>query len=129
MTGSTSGMLPSDVESAQIAALRRGEEDAFETLILRHHTSLVRLARVWVRDAPAAEEVAQETWMAVIQGIHTFEGRASLQSCMDFRDLGQQGQTKRGPGGAFTAICRLPNGYRLGRIARNRAGALLPAWL
>lgn len=80
MTGSTCGMLPSDVESAQIAALRRGEEDAFETLILRHHTSLVRLARVWVRDAPAAEEVAQETWMAVVQGIHTFEGRASLQS-------------------------------------------------
>lgn len=69
-----------DVESALIAALRRGEERAFETLILRHHTSLVRLARVWVRDVPAAEEVAQETWLAVVQGIHAFQGRSPLQT-------------------------------------------------
>ncbi len=78
--GSASGIRPTDLESDLIAALRRGEERAFETLILRHHTSLVRLARVWVRDAPAAEEVAQETWLAVVQGIHSFQGRSPLQS-------------------------------------------------
>lgn len=79
-TGSRSGPRPFDSETALVVALRHGEEDAFETLILRHHTALVRLARVWVRDAAAAEEVAQETWLAVVQGIHSFEGRSPLQS-------------------------------------------------
>ncbi len=80
LTGSPSARRPTDIESTLIAALRRGEEDAFESLILRHHTSLVRLARVWVRDAPVAEEVVQETWLAVVQGIHSFEGRSPLQT-------------------------------------------------
>ncbi len=63
-----------------IEALVAGDEGAFETLIRHHHTSLVRLARVWVRDVPAAEEVAQETWLAVVQGIHSFQGRSPLQT-------------------------------------------------
>jgi len=79
-TGSRSVIHSSNVEPVLIAALRRGEEGAFETLIVRHHTALVRLARVWVRDPRAAEEVVQETWLAVVQGIHGFEGRAPLQS-------------------------------------------------
>lgn len=80
LTGSRSERPPPDVEPALIAALGRGEEGAFETLIQRHHTALIRLARVWVRDASAAEEVVQETWLAVVQGIHAFQGRSSLQS-------------------------------------------------
>lgn len=79
LTGSPSSRRPADAEPALIAALRRGDETAFETLITRHHTALVRLARVWVRDVPAAEEVVQETWLAVVQGIHAFEGRSSLR--------------------------------------------------
>ncbi len=67
-------------EQALVSALRRGEEHAFETLITRHHTALVRLARVWVRDASAAEEVVQETWLAVVQGIDAFQGRSPLRS-------------------------------------------------
>ncbi len=80
LAGSPSRQGPPDIESGLIAGLRRGEESAFETLLQRHQTSLVRLARVWVRDASAAEEVAQETWLAVVQGIHAFEGRSPLQS-------------------------------------------------
>lgn len=70
----------SDVDLDLIAALRDGDEGAFETLILRHHSALIRLARVWIRDVPAAEEVVQETWLAVVQGIHAFQGRSRLQS-------------------------------------------------
>ncbi len=80
MTGSQPAPSAPDIELGLVAALRRGDETAFESLILRHHTALVRLARVWVRDPPAAEEVVQETWLAVVQGIHAFEGRSSLQS-------------------------------------------------
>jgi len=79
-TDPRSGIQLHGVEPELIAALRRGEEDAFEALILRYHSALIRLARVWVRDSSAAEEVAQETWLAVVLGIHAFQGRSPLQS-------------------------------------------------
>lgn len=67
-------------EWALVIALRHGNEAAFETLIERHHASLVRLAGVWIRDEAVAEEVAQETWLTVLQGIHAFEGRSPLRT-------------------------------------------------
>lgn len=69
-----------EYERALIAGLRHRDEAAFEALIVRHHTSLIRLARVWLRDPSVAEEVAQETWLAVLQGIDGFEGRSPLRS-------------------------------------------------
>ncbi|CAA9558729.1 MAG: RNA polymerase sigma factor RpoE [uncultured Thermomicrobiales bacterium] len=78
--GSRSGDHDPASEQALVAALRRGDERAFDTLVTRHHTAMVRLARVWVRDAPAAEEVVQETWLAVVKGIDAFEGRSPLRS-------------------------------------------------
>lgn len=79
-TGSHHAGQGADRERALVAALCRGDEAAFETLIDQHHSSLVRLARVWIRDASVAEEVAQETWLTVLQGIHGFEGRSPLQT-------------------------------------------------
>ena len=60
--------------------LREGDEGAFETLIERHDGSLRRVARTFVRTVSAAEEVVQETWLAVINGLDRFEGRSSLRS-------------------------------------------------
>jgi RNA polymerase sigma-70 factor (ECF subfamily) len=65
---------------AVIAALRTGDEAAFRALVARHHAALVRVARTSVSSHAVAEEVAQETWLAVIQGIDRFEGRSSLKS-------------------------------------------------
>ena len=45
-------------EAALLAALRRGDEAAFITLIERYHPSLVRLALLYVPDRATAEEVA-----------------------------------------------------------------------
>ena len=78
--GSRTGEHHPDSEQALVSALRRGDERAFDTLVTRHHTAMVRLARVWVRDAHAAEEVVQETWLAVVKGIDAFEGRSPLRS-------------------------------------------------
>ena len=67
-------------ERALVDALRRGDEAAFVTLVDRHGAALLHLARTFVRDRAVAEEVVQETWMAVLNGIDRFEGRSSLKT-------------------------------------------------
>jgi RNA polymerase sigma-70 factor (ECF subfamily) len=67
-------------EVAQLEALRRGDEAAFLALVRSSHSSMVRVARVFVTSEAVAEEVAQESWLAVLQGIGAFEGRSSLRS-------------------------------------------------
>lgn len=62
-----------------VARLRAGEETAFVQLVDRHDRSLWRLARIYTTDA-VAEEVVQETWIAVLHGLERFEGRASLRT-------------------------------------------------
>jgi RNA polymerase sigma-70 factor (ECF subfamily) len=74
------GLAGNPADAALAAALRAGDEAAFRGLVLRHHAALVRLARASVSSHAVAEEVAQETWLAVIQGIDRFEGRSSLKS-------------------------------------------------
>jgi RNA polymerase sigma-70 factor (ECF subfamily) len=65
---------------ALIVALRGGEERAFEVLVERYHVSLVRVALRYVQDNSVAEEVAQDTWLTVLNGIDRFEARSSLKS-------------------------------------------------
>ena len=66
-------------ESALLAALRRRDADAFRGLVRSLHAPLVRLARLYV-PAALAEEVVQDTWLAVAQSIGGFEGRAALKN-------------------------------------------------
>jgi RNA polymerase sigma-70 factor (ECF subfamily) len=79
-------------EMRLVEALRRGEEQAFVTLIDRYSPALLRLAQVYLPDRAAAEEAVQETWMGVLQGIHQFEGRASLKTWI-FRILMNRAKT------------------------------------
>lgn len=63
-----------------VRRLRAGDEVAFTELVSTYQTSLVRLARTFVPSAALAEDVVQETWIAVIRGIDRFEGRSSLKT-------------------------------------------------
>ncbi len=63
-----------------VEALRRGDEAAFAWLVDRYDGSLRRLAFSFVSSRAVADEVAQETWLAVIEGIDRFEGRSSLKT-------------------------------------------------
>ncbi len=65
-------------DAAFLAALRAGDERAFTRLVERYHGSLLRTVLAYVRDREVAEEVVQETWIAVLKGIDRFEGRSSL---------------------------------------------------
>ena len=69
-----------DADADLVAALRIGDERAFVTLVGRYQAALLRLAATFVRDRAVAEEVVQETWLAVLGGIDRFEGRSSLKT-------------------------------------------------
>jgi RNA polymerase sigma-70 factor (ECF subfamily) len=75
------------------AALRRGDESAFSTVVSLYHAPLRRLALTYVRSAAVADEVVQETWLAVIRGIHSFEERSSLKTWI-FRILANTAKTR-----------------------------------
>src|SRR5215469_6591529 len=69
-------------EADLLAALRRGDEQAFRDLVRRHQPTLLRLARMYAPSLAVAEEIVQETWLAVLRGLDGFEGRAALHTWM-----------------------------------------------
>lgn len=69
---------PEDAEV--LAALRAGDERAFAALVATHQSAFRRLARVWVRDEAAAEDVVQKTWLVVLDALAGFEGRSALRT-------------------------------------------------
>jgi RNA polymerase sigma-70 factor, ECF subfamily len=82
-----------DDDARLVAALREGDERAFEALVDRYSSALLRLAQDFVRTRAVAEEVVQETWLAVLQGIDRFEGRSSLKTWL-FRILVNKAKTR-----------------------------------
>jgi RNA polymerase sigma-70 factor (ECF subfamily) len=73
-------MLLADPDTELLAGLRAGDERAFAELVARHGTALLRHARTFVQSTAAAEDVVQETWLAVVTGVERFEGRALLRT-------------------------------------------------
>ena len=67
-------------DAALLAALRAGDERAFERLVDRHQAALVRVARQYVPTQEIAEDVAQEAWLGLLRGLDSFEGRSSLRT-------------------------------------------------
>jgi RNA polymerase sigma-70 factor (ECF subfamily) len=80
-------------DAAAVAALRRGDEAVFAELVNAYSSSLIRLAQDFVRTRSVAEEVVQETWLAVLNGIDRFEGRASFKTWL-FRILVNKAKTR-----------------------------------
>jgi RNA polymerase sigma-70 factor, ECF subfamily len=60
----------------------RRDEAAFERLVEQHYASMKRVARTYVQSDAVAEEVVQDTWLAIVAGIDRFEGRSSLTTWM-----------------------------------------------
>jgi RNA polymerase sigma-70 factor (ECF subfamily) len=80
-------------EDKLLEALRAGDEEAFRVLVREYQPSLVRVARMYVPTQAAAEEVAAETWLAVLNGLDRFEGRSSLRTWI-FRILTNIAKTR-----------------------------------
>ena len=80
-------MMESDGEL--LLRLRSGDERAFIGLVERYHEPMLRLAASFVPSRAIAEEVVQDTWLAVLRGLGGFEGRSSLKTWL-FRILVNQ---------------------------------------
>jgi RNA polymerase sigma-70 factor, ECF subfamily len=63
-----------------VEALRRGDSDAYAALVDELTPALLRLAMAHVPSRAVAEEVVQDTWLGVVNGIERFEGRSALRT-------------------------------------------------
>jgi RNA polymerase sigma-70 factor (ECF subfamily) len=74
------GVIASRDDLALAERLRAGDERAFMMLVERHQAAMLRIARMYVSTRAVAEEVVQEAWLGVVNGIDRFEGRSSLRT-------------------------------------------------
>ncbi|MGH2910084.1 MAG: RNA polymerase sigma factor [Solirubrobacteraceae bacterium] len=80
-------------ETDLLARLRAGDEQAFREVVTRHDRAMRRVALSFVATPSVADEVVQETWLAVIRGLARFEGRCSLKTWI-FRILVNRAQSR-----------------------------------
>jgi RNA polymerase sigma-70 factor (ECF subfamily) len=90
-TSSVGAVLSS--EEGLLTRLRAGDEAAFRALVKQHDRTMRRIAMSFVQTASVADEVVQETWLAVIRGLDRFEGRSSLKTWI-FRILVNRAQSR-----------------------------------
>lgn len=72
--------IASDADLRLVVQLRAGDEAAFMSLVDRLGPAMLRVARMYVSTIAVAEEVVQEAWLGVLQGLDRFEGRSSLRT-------------------------------------------------
>ncbi len=72
------GAAPAVSDEETVAALGAGDERTFRELFARSYPMMKRVARTYVASDAVAEEIVQETWMAIVTGIDRFEGRSAL---------------------------------------------------
>jgi RNA polymerase sigma-70 factor (ECF subfamily) len=70
---------PTD-EADLVTRLRNADEAAFQAIVARYHGTMIAVARSYVKSNDVAEEVVQEAWLAVLNGLDRFEGRSSLKT-------------------------------------------------
>lgn len=68
-----------DVADAElVAAARRGDRAALETLLRRHHERIHLLCRRMCADRGDAEDATQEALVAIVRGLDRYDGRAQF---------------------------------------------------
>lgn len=84
--------IQQDTDEALVARLLAGDEAAFVALVDRHQRALLGLASTFTGNRALAQEIVQETWMAVLKGLSRFEGRSSLKTWI-FRILANRARS------------------------------------
>jgi RNA polymerase sigma-70 factor (ECF subfamily) len=86
-------VLASAADLALVERLRAGDETAFMMLVEEHQGAMIRLALMYVSSRAVAEEVVQEAWLGILNGLERFEGRSSLRTWM-YRIVGNIAKTR-----------------------------------
>jgi RNA polymerase sigma-70 factor (ECF subfamily) len=86
-------LLASSEDLVLVERLRAGDEDAFMMLVEQHQAMMLRIARMYVSSQAVAEEVVQDAWLGILQGLDKFEGRSSLRTWM-YRILANIAKTR-----------------------------------
>jgi len=76
-----------------VERLRAGDEEAFMMLVEQHQAMMLRIARMYVSSQAVAEDVVQDAWLGILQGLDKFEGRSSLRTWM-YRILANIAKTR-----------------------------------
>lgn len=72
-------LRPAGADAELVARLRAGDEAAFLTLVEEHGPAMLRFASMHLPRA-VAEEIVQDTWLGVLQGVGRFEQRSALRT-------------------------------------------------
>jgi RNA polymerase sigma-70 factor (ECF subfamily) len=73
---------PRDDESAMVAALKAGNEDAYLWLFERYSKNIYNFMYRSLQDAGDAHDTTQEVFIKVCRGVSTFNGGSSLKTWM-----------------------------------------------
>lgn len=109
-----------DILEQLLERLQAGDEAAFAALVDAYHTRLVRFAATFVSNRQAAEDVVQDTWVAVIRGLDRFEGRSSLPTWL-YRICANRARSRGAADGRTVAVGGAGATVDPGRFGANGA--------
>lgn len=67
-------------DDSLVQRFRHGDEEAFSALFARYHRLVLNYARMILRDAAAAEDMLQETFLAAAQAAERYESRGHCRA-------------------------------------------------
>ncbi|HTV54460.1 MAG TPA: RNA polymerase sigma factor [Terriglobia bacterium] len=77
-----------------VALLQAGRPEALACLYTRYYREMLVLARRYMQDLAVAEDLVQDTWTAIIEGIEKFKGKCSFKTWA-FKILSNKAKSKR----------------------------------
>jgi RNA polymerase sigma-70 factor (ECF subfamily) len=91
-------IVPDPAEAALITRARQQDAVAWELLVRAHETHIFRLAYLVLRDAAAAEDVAQETFLRAFLSLPQFDGARPLRPWLTRIAVNQARNRRRAQG-------------------------------
>ncbi len=79
-TAAGPGVAAVPADDVLVLGLRLRDENAYLELVRQHTPLMLRVARSILGNADAAEDVVQDTWVAVLRSIDGFEGRSTFKT-------------------------------------------------
>ena len=126
MTRAAPAAGQSEADRRLVASLRAGDGAAFMRSSTSSGPSMLRLARQFTPSRAVAEEVVQETWLAVLNGLDRFEGRSSLKTWI-LRILVNRAKTRGMRERRTVPFAALADGRGGRRLRGRRRRSLQPA--